>query len=200
MVTLFQYVKLSKQKDDLKSQCDITIKASRDEVSSLENSLSMAKQEHQGTISKLKELYDGKQRKSDTRVVELERLLQGERDEKSSDKRTLGEVTQQLEESRSAKLQLENDLAQLKNDLARAREDLGAVTKVKEELSQQVASKDADIQSCKSRESQLTGQLNDAINKARQVHQPLKQVVPVAAQPVIINPQVPGQQQNQLQR
>ena len=28
MVTLFQYVKLSKQKDDLKSQCDITIKAS----------------------------------------------------------------------------------------------------------------------------------------------------------------------------
>ena len=36
----------------------------RDEVSSLENSLSMAKQEHQGTISKLKELYDGKQRKS----------------------------------------------------------------------------------------------------------------------------------------
>ena len=67
----------------------------------------------------------------DTRVVELERLLQGERDEKSSDKRTLGEVTQQLEEFRSAKLQLENDLAQLKNDLARAREDLGAVTKGK---------------------------------------------------------------------
>ena len=29
------------------------------------------------------------------------------------------------------------------------------------------------------------------------VHQPLKQVVP-AAQPVIVNPQVPGQQQNQL--
>ena len=69
----------------------------------------------------------------DTRVVELERLLQGERDEKSSDKRSLSEVTQQLEESRSAKLQLENDLAQLKNDLARAREDLGAVTKGKSE-------------------------------------------------------------------
>ena len=46
---------------------------------------------------------------------------------------------------------------------------------VKEELSQQVASKDADIQSCKSRESQLTAQLNDAINKARQVCSPLLQ-------------------------
>ena len=69
----------------------------------------------------------------DTRVVELERLLQGERDEKSSDKRSLSEVTQQLEESRSAKLLLENDLAQLKNDLVRAREDLGAVTKGKSE-------------------------------------------------------------------
>ena len=45
-------------------QKDSHLISRRADVSSLENSLSMTKQEHQGTISKLKEVYDGKQRKS----------------------------------------------------------------------------------------------------------------------------------------
>jgi len=190
LVAIYQYYGIYNQLTALQFKCDESVEKSNNEVRLLTDTLRTRAQDYLSSFKKLKDEYETKDRESYIKIQDLMKNIEREKDAVVESQGNYEVIFEKLQQSDAAKRAVEQDKTNLVSQLAQMQNERSLIEGKKLELQQQLNSQVTQILECRSKEADLTRQLQEAkiaiqnVQAAQQEQIQNKQI-PENPQPVV---------------